>query len=178
MTKFLRTYQSTIYGRYRRAYIIYGTLTGAVLALSVAVQHIVRPDAWPTASENLVSEAILAVAMFAATYHYRSRLPEQKVMLKELLLLDIGMGLVTSVVYGLLLWLLCGIIFPDLTQHFTTQRLALMPPATDGAEAALAIKAVQAYTAGDWGFIGGFRTFVMSILIAFFSALIFRTFIC
>ena len=50
-----------------------------------------------------------------------------------------------------------------------------MPGAETGEEARKAIEMVRNYTAGDWAFIGGFRTAVMSVMFAFFAALIFRT---
>ena len=37
------------------------------------------------------------------------------------------------------------------------------------------MESVKKYTAGDWGFIAGFRSAVMSIIITFFAALLFRT---
>ena len=79
-----------------------------------------------------------------------------------------------SLVYGLLLWLY-GTLDSSLVARFTEERLSLMPPAETDAQAALNIQLVQHYTAGDWGFIGGFRSAVISILLNLVTALLLRT---
>ena len=91
------------------------------------------------------------------------------------MLLGLGIGVVSAVVYGLWVWLNCGVLSPERVQYYNEQRMAVMDAPEQSAEAAIAIEKVKAYTAGDWAFIGGFRSAVMSIIIAFFAALIFRT---
>ena len=50
-----------------------------------------------------------------------------------------------------------------------------MEPAESSAEAKLAVELVSRYTAGDWAFIGAFRSAVMSVILSFFASIIFRT---
>ena len=105
----------------------------------------------------------------------RAQLPEGKVSLKELLLLGLGIGVVSAVVYGLWTWLNCGSLHTDMVSYYNQQRIAVMDAADSSAEAKVAIEQVGRYTAGDWGFIAAFRSAVMSVIIAFFAAIIFRT---
>ncbi len=174
MARFFRRYKSTIYGNYRKAYLIDGVLTGVVMSVIIAVRDwlAAKPMATP---ENYVTEIVLAIGIFWATYHYRKQLPDQKVTLKELMLLGLGIGVVSAVVYGLWTWLNSGVLNPELVDYYNNSRISVMEPAETSAEAKMAVESVKHYTAGDWGFIAGFRSAVMSIIITFFAALLFRT---
>lgn len=174
MAKIFRRYKSTIYGNYRKAGLIDGLLTGAAMSLVVAVRDWVAgtPLATP---ENYITELILAVGIFWSAYHYRKQLEGERVMLKELLLLGMVIGVVSAVVYGLWTWLNCGVLHDTLVQYYNDSRIKVMEPAETSAEAKVAVESVRRYTAGDWGFIAGFRSAVMSIIITFFAALVFRT---
>ncbi|MBR1793350.1 MAG: DUF4199 family protein [Bacteroidales bacterium] len=174
MAKIIRQYQSEIYGNYRLAYLYYGILTGVLLALTVFFQRLLFPSTL-SSPESYVTDGVLAVSIFLAAWHYRSRLPHQKVMLKELLLVGIGMSMVASLLYGLLLWFLCGVAFPDIVQSFIMHRLSVMPSPEESPDAFVAVARTKDYTAGDWAFIGGFRVFVISIIFVFFAAIIFKT---
>lgn len=125
--------------------------------------------------ENFVTEVVMAVGIFWFTYRYRKSLPEQKVTLKELMLLGLGIGVIGSVVYGLWTWLRCGVLESGMVEFYNQQRIGVMEPADSSAQAKAAVELVKGYTAGDWAFIGAFRSAVMSIILAFFAALIFKT---
>ncbi len=173
MAKFFRRYNSTIYGNYRKAYLLYGLLTGALMALVATVWNASsdKPLAEP---ENLVTEAVLLICTMFATYRYRLGLPEGRVTLKELMLLGLGIGVVSAVVYGLWTWFYCGVWQTGLVQHYIDSRIAAMQQSSNGTtEQSIAL--VRAYTAGDWALIGAIRSAVMSIIITFFAALLFRT---
>ena len=174
MAKFFRRYKSTIYGNYRKAGLIDGLLVGVAMSVIVAVRDwlATKPMATP---ENYVTELVLAVGIFWAAYHYRKQLDDGKVTLKELMLLGMIIGVVSAVVYGLWTWLRCGVLSTELVDHYNQQRIAMMETAESSAEAKVAVELVSHYTAGDWAFIGAFRSAVMSIIITFFAALIFRT---
>ena len=90
-------------------------------------------------------------------------------------MLGLIIGVVASVVYGLWLWLYGGMIDTEYVGRCIEGRLAMMDMEDKSFEAQQAIALTKAYTAGDWAFIGGFRTAVMSILMAFLSAVLFRT---
>ena len=175
MAKIIRRYQSEIYGNYRLAYATYGVLTGIVLAIVMLLHRALLPSNPPASPESFEADVVIAVAIFLSAYRYRSTLPDKQVMLKELLLLGMGTAIVAAIVYGLLLWLVLGAVYPDLVDTFIQQRISLMPSADQGVAEAMAIEKTRAYTAGDWAFIGGFRIFVISIIFTFFSAIIFRT---
>lgn len=170
----LRRYQSEIYGNYRLAYLTYGILTGVLLALVVLLQRLLLPDTL-TSPESYVTETVIAVAVFLGCYRYRSLLPDRKVMLKELLLLGMGMALISAIIYGLWIWLMGTRLFPDVVDTFIQHRLSAMSQKAEDFDAMQAADQVKNYTAGDWGFIGGFRLFVISIFFVFFAAIIFRT---
>lgn len=174
MAKIFRRYKSTIYGNYRKAYLIDGLITGIAMSLVLFVRDWLgeTPMNQP---ENFVTEIVMAIGIFWFSYQYRKQLPEQKVTLKELMLLGLGIGVVGSVVFGLWTWLNCGVLNTDMVDFYNQQRISVMEPADSSAEAKAAIEMVKKYTAGDWAFIGGFRSAVMSIIITFFAALIFRT---
>lgn len=174
MAKFFRRYKSTIYGNYRKAGLIDGLLIGVVMSLIMAVRDWVASTPMAT-PENYITEVVLAVGIFWAAYHYRKQLVGEKVMLKELLLLGVVIGVVSAVVYGLWTWINCGVLNTSLVQYYNKCRIEVMEPAETSANAKLAIESVKRYTAGDWGFIAGFRSAVMSIIVTFFAALVFRT---
>jgi len=174
MARVFRRYKSTIYGNYRRAYLTYGVLTGAVMAAVVALRNWMggAPVATP---ENYLTELVLAAGIVWASWRYRKGLPDGKVTLKELMLLGLGIGVVSGVLYGLWTWLHCGVLDSSMTEHYNNCRIAVMDDPDTSAEARLAVEQVKKYTAGDWAFIAAFRTAVMSVIITFFSALVFRT---
>lgn len=174
MAKIFRRYESTIYGNYRKAYFIDGALTGAVMSVVMLLRDWLATS--PMSSpENYVTELVLAIAIVWSCYQYRRQLPDGKVTLKELMLLGLGIGVVSAVVYGLWTWLHCGVLDTSLVDYYNQQRIAMMESAESSAEAKVAVELVRRYTAGDWAFIGAFRSAVMSIIITFFAALIFRT---
>ncbi len=174
MARIFRRYKSTIYGNYRKAYLIDGALTGVVMSVVMLLRDLLAKS--PMSSpENYITELVLAVGIFWSCYQYRRQLPDGKVTLKELMLLGLGIGLVSAVVYGLWTWLRCGVLDTSLVDYYNQQRIAVMEPAESSAEAKMAVEQVRRYTAGDWAFIAGFRLAVMSIIITFFAALIFRT---
>lgn len=172
MARFFRRYSSTIYGNYRKTYVLYGLMTGALMALVLTLWNALADKPQPE-PENLVTEAVLLICTLFATYRYRHSLPDGRVTLKELMLLGLGIGVVSAVVYGLWTWFYCGVWQTELVQHYIDSRIAAMQQAEKATEKAVA--QVQAYTAGDWAFIGAFRSAVMSIIITFFTALVFRT---
>lgn len=174
MARFFRRYKSTIYGNYRKAYVIDGLLVGGAMSLIAAVRDwlAAQPMATP---ENYITELVLLVGTLWASYHYRKQLPDGKVTLKELMLLGLGIGVVSAVVYGLWTWLHCGIINSGLVDYYNQSRIDVMEPAETSEAAKVAIENVKKYTAGDWAFIAGFRSAVMSVIITFFTALVLRT---
>lgn len=174
MASFFRRYKSTIYGNYRKAYVIDGLLVGGAMSLIAAVRDwlAAQPMATP---ENYITELVLLVGTLWASYHYRKQLPDGKVTLKELMLLGLGIGVVSAVVYGLWTWLHCGIINSGLVDYYNQSRIDVMEPAETSEAAKVAIENVKKYTAGDWAFIAGFRSAVMSVIITFFTALVLRT---
>ena len=174
MAKVFRRYESTIYGNYRKAYLIDGALTGVVMSVVMLLRDLLAKSPMPS-PENYITELVLAIAIFWCSYQYRRQLPDEKVTLKELLLLGLGIGVVSSVVYGMWTWLRCGVLDGNLVRHYTQQRISMMEPAESSVEAKVAVEQVRRYTAGDWAFIGAFRSAVMSIIITFFAALVFRT---
>lgn len=174
MARVFRRYNSTIYGNYRKAYAIDGLLTGAAMAVITFLRDLLAGSAMG-APENYISELVLGVGIFWSAYQYRKGLEEGRVTLKELMLLGLGIGVVSAVVYGLWVWLDAGVINTALVQHYNEARIAVMDPAENSEEARLAVELTKRYTAGDWGFIAGFRSAVMSVIIAFFAALVFRT---
>jgi len=174
MARFFRRYKSTIYGNYRKAYVIDGLLVGGAMSLIAAVRDwlAAQPMATP---ENYITELVLLVGTLWASYHYRKQLPDGRVTLKELMLLGLGIGVVSAVVYGLWTWLHCGIINSGLVDYYNQSRIGVMEPAETSEAAKVAIENVKKYTAGDWAFIAGFRSAVMSVIITFFTALVLRT---
>ncbi len=174
MARFFRRYKSTIYGNYRKAYVIDGLLVGGAMSLIATVRDwlAAQPMATP---DNYITELVLLVGTLWASYHYRKQLPDGRVTLKELMLLGLGIGVVSAVVYGLWTWLHCGIINSGLVDYYNQSRIGVMEPAETSEAAKVAIENVKKYTAGDWAFIAGFRSAVMSVIITFFTALVLRT---
>ena len=175
MGKVFRQYKSTIYGNYRKAYLKCGVVVGVASALLMLFLWIIRVDDSRFEPCGWAIELMFAVVIGFGCYRYRKSLPGEKVTLKELMLMGLGSGVVGAVVYGLLLALMCATSLPGLTEAFAEGRIAVMPSGDESFEAKQAIDTVRGYTAGDWGFIGGFRAAVMSVLIAFLAAIVLRT---
>lgn len=154
--------------------MIDGLLVGGAMSLIAAVRDwlAAQPMATP---ENYITELVLLVGTLWASYHYRKQLPDGRVTLKELMLLGLGIGVVSAVVYGLWTWMHCGIINSGLVDYYNQSRIGVMEPAETSEAAKVAIENVKKYTAGDWAFIAGFRSAVMSVIITFFTALVLRT---
>jgi len=172
--KFIRQYQSDIYGNYRIAYLRDGALTGVVIAVAVLFCKLIY---YPIHSpENYVTEAVLLVATLFFAYRYRERLPEKKVFFKELMLYGLGLGVVAAAVYGLFLLFYGGVVdkeFPTrCLQHFINGEMNGSAPEE---QKMATIEVMKAYKLRTWAFIGFFRTAVMSIMSAFIAALVFRT---
>ena len=153
-----------------------GVKSGFCVGVSLALVMLLASwlDVQPATPENYITDLVLLLGMAVTDYRYRRTLPDGRVTLKELMLLGVWTGFVCAVVYGLLLWLY-GVLDGALVARFVEQRLSMMPAADGDTQAALNIQLVQHYSAGDWGFIGGFRIAVMSILMNLVSALLFRT---
>jgi uncharacterized membrane protein len=60
-------------------------------------------------------------------------------------------------------------------EYYNQSRIEVMEAAEKSEAAKLAVESVKKYTAGDWAFIAGFRSAVMSVIIAFFASLVLRT---
>lgn len=172
MAGVLRRYSSTIYGKYRVAYLKYGCVSGIAVSIIMLLWHFISPDTFPQSPNNYAVEGVLMLAVIISGYLYRKSYEGVELTFKELMLLGLGTGVVASVVYGLFLWLFCGVICPDVVQLYINQRLSAMDPAETSAKAKVAVELTKAYTAGDWAFIGGFRLAVLSVLLAFVMALL------
>lgn len=172
--KFIRRYQSDIYGNYRLAALRDGALAGLLIAGVVLFCKLIYYPIY--APENYVTDIVLLVATLFFAYRYRSRLPEKRVFFKELMLYGLGLGIVAAVVYGLFLLFYGSVVDQGFTarclEHFIAgeQRGA----GTDEEKAAT-IAVMRTYKLRTWAFIGAFRTAVMAIMTAFVAALLFRT---
>lgn len=172
--KFLRRYQSDIYGNYRVAYLRDGLFSGLIISAVVFFCKLIYYPIY--APENYVTDLTLLVATLFFTWRYREQLPEKKVFFKELMLFGLGLGIVAAVVYGLFLLLYGGVIDRDFPsrclEHFILGEQ--QGSGTDEGKAAT-IEVMKSYKLHTWAFIGAFRTAVMSIMTAFIAALVFRT---
>lgn len=165
MARIFRRYKSEIHGNYRIAYLKWGLLTGVLLSLYLLARHLLGAPC--TSPADLGKDGLLIVAMLVSMYLYRRSLPEKRVTMKELLLLGIGIGLVSAVVYGLFVWLYCGVMYPEMTEVYAEQFK------TDEARAEGYLAALNPVM---WALMFGFvNTALTSIIVAFFGALIFKT---
>ena len=172
--KFIRRYQSDIYGNYRRAYLRDGLFAGLAIGGVVLFCKLIYYPIY--APENYVTDLTLLVATLFFAWRYRKGLPDGKVFFKELMLYGLGLGIVAAVVYGLFL-LFYGSVVDDgfaarCLQHF---EFGEQNGAGTDEEKAATIAVMRTYKLRTWAFIGAFRTAVMSILTAFVAALLFRT---
>ncbi len=172
--KFLRRYQSEIYGEYRKAYLRDGAMSGLIIGVAVLFCKLIYYPIF--APENYVTDLVLLACTLFFAYRYRSRLENNKVYFKELMLYGLGLGVVAAVVYGLFLLLYGGVIDKDFAarclEHFIHGE---QNGAGTEEEKAATIAVMRTYKLHTWAFIGFFRTAVMSIMTAFVAALVFRT---
>ncbi|MCQ2274454.1 MAG: DUF4199 domain-containing protein [Bacteroidales bacterium] len=174
MGRLIRRYNSTLYGNYRKAYLVGGIITGVVMSIFLLLNSVFAAQPM-SAPENYLTELILLIGILITSYLYRKQLPDEKVSLKELMLVGLGVGVISGLVFGLIIWFSCSHFSQNLVGFYNQERIKLMDDPQSSAEAKLAVETVKKYTAGDWGFIAGFRSAVMSIIITFFTALVLRT---
>ena len=155
-------YNSTIHGNYRKAYLISGSLIGALLALYVLVRLV---SGTPIASPvSLVSDIILLVLVFLLSAYYRKSLPLSRITLKEAMLFGIGTAVVAGLVYGLLLWLLC-LSSAEQTVLFTNTAMQSKITDTDPQ---------LHYWAAMWSIVAGLEVALLGSFGAFIAAIVFR----
>lgn len=166
MRRLLRRYESTIYGPYRAKGLLLGAILGVLMALYIQVRHWMgSPVASPA---DLGKDAVMLIGIIAGSWYYRHTLESQKVTLKELMLLGLWMGLSSAVVYGLYVWLYCGVIYPEMTDRFASKVLETGADITAEVHQSL-------HNPLNWAIVYGMlQTAVTSIIVAFFSALIWR----
>ena len=172
--RFIRRYQSEIYGSYRKAYLRDGALTGLVIAGVVFFCKLIYYPIY--APENYVTDITLLVCTLFFAYRYRRSLPDGKVTFKELILYGLGLGIIAAAVYGLFLLFYGSVVdegFCDrCMNHFINGE---MNGSGTDEEKAATVEVMRTYKLRTWAFIGFFRTSVMSIMSAFVAALLFRT---
>ena len=172
--RFLRRYQSEIYGGYRVAYLRDGAMTGAVIAAVVLFCKLIYYPIY--APQNYVTDITLLVCTLFFAYRYRRRLPDGKVFFKELMLYGLGLGIVAAAVYGLFLLFYGSVIDHGFCErclsHFINGE---MNGSGTDEEKEATVAVMRTYKLRTWAFIGFFRTSVMSIMTAFIAALLFRT---
>lgn len=172
--RIIKRYSSTIYGQYRSTGLKYGLWVGLAMSAFVFLAFMLLPDSiQPHAPENYYGDGVMLFGMILAAYRYRQNLPDHHVTLKEIMLLCLWIGVVASTIYGIYLWLHCS-LDDHLCQRFADSWIT--KAATNAAEDTTnqGLTATQ-YTAGNWGFIGGFRSAVISIILNLFTALLMRT---
>lgn len=172
--RFIRQYQSDIYGNYRKASLRDGLFAGLIISGAVLFCKLIYYPVY--APENYVTDIALLVATLVFAYRYRSRLPEKRVFFKELMLYGLLLGIVAAVVYGLFLLLYGGVIDKEFPARCLEHFIAGEQQGSGTEEEKEATIAVmRTYRLHTWAFIGAFRTAVMSIMTAFIAALLFRT---
>lgn|SRR5574344_657729 len=174
MRKVIRQYQSEIYGNYRKAYLLYGVLTGALISFYVLfLRIIILPVNSP---ETYGTDIALLLCMMFFSYRYRKQLPENRIFFKELMLLNLGIGVIAAIVYGLFLLFYGNVIdtefFSRCLDTYINNMTNSEQPET---QKAIVMEAYRRYQPLHWAAIGAFRTAVMGIMMAFIAALIFRT---
>ena len=159
--QYFKRYRSEIHGNYRKAYLRCGTITGVVLMLYLLVRYMLRMPA--ESPEAYLSDGLMLVAVFLFTLLYRNALEEKKASLKELMLFGMGTAIVSSVLYGLFVWVF-GSAVPEQTDLFTrTLR---------GEDAVMT--APSHYWAAWWGMESAIKLAILGGFGAFLSALVLR----
>ena len=174
MAGFLKQYQSVIYGNYRKAYLLYGLYTGLIMSGYVLFMRIIILPL--SAPETYGTDIAMLAAMLLFTYLYRKQLPDGKVFFKELMLLNLGTGVIAAILYGAFLALYGNAFDTEFFSRCTETYINNMT-ASDKPEAEIQkiVDAYRHYTTFHWSAIGAFRSAVMSIICAFIASLVFRT---
>ena len=172
--RFLKQYQSDIYGDYRKAYLRDGLFAGLFISVVVLFCKLIY---YPlNTPENYVTDLSLLAATLFFAYRYRAALPDGKVFFKELMLYGLGLGVVAAIVYGLFLLFYGGVVDKGFTarclDHFIPGE---MQGSATEQDTESTIQIMRGYKLHTWAFIGAFRTAVMAIMSAFVAALLFRT---
>lgn len=155
-------YDSTIHGNYRRAYLRSGLLTGALLGAYVLVRLLMgNPIQNPT---SLVSDLILLVAVFLLTAYYRNSLDEKKITLKEAMLFGMGLALVASVLYGVVLYVI---------EMCSTAQTVLFTSSMTGQEITTEDPQLH-YWAAWWAIMSFLEMLLLGCFGAFIAAVLFR----
>ena len=170
----LRRYQSVIYGNYRKAYLLYGLYTGLIMSAYVLFMRIIiLPVSTP---ETYGTDIAMLACMLLFSYLYRKSLTDGKIYFKELMLLNLGTGVIAAVIYGLFLALygnaFDGDFFNRCAETYINNMAATDKP---DVEKEKIMEAYRNYKTFHWAAIGAFRSAVMCIICAFIAALVFRT---
>lgn len=117
----LNRYDSKMHGNYWNAIFKYGFLVGLGLVLVVLFRHwLSMPLSQPvTYAENIA----LLVFMFIVVFLYRKSLQEKKITFKEAYIVGFGVGIVSSIMYGMFLYVFSLYIDTEFQQRcFEIQR--------------------------------------------------------
>lgn len=174
MARILRRYHSEIYGNYRKAYLLYGLVAGLIISVYVFFLRIIQhPISSPT---TYGTDIALMLCMVASSFLYRRKLPNENVSLKEMMMFNLGLGIVAAFVFGLFLIFYGNVLDSDFTVRcHATYVQNFMDSDPDEETKANVLAAYANYTSKHWASIGAFRTSVMAIIESFITALIFRT---
>lgn len=169
----LRRYESTLYGNFRKEGVKAGLWSGGLLVVYLLVRWLA--NAPPDAPQTYFSDLILFGCMLMQSYLYRRNLPKQRVTLRELMQMNLWLCVVAATIFGLFTWLYGSAIDGDFVSR-CVQRLIDDELAGNNVDEQKrqVVEVMKGYRAATLAWIAAFRTFVMGILWAFLSALLFH----
>ncbi len=172
----LRRYQSTVYGNYKKAWLLYGLYTGLILCFSTMLRYwltypMESPSSW-------IDNVVLFLSMVLFTLVYRKKLADKKIFFKEVYILNIGIGIIAAMVYGIFLLFYGYRMDPEFVQrYYEAQEIIYRQNWAESSEL-LAEKLTQLKemaTTKYLSMMGFILTAVTSLILAFIVALFFRT---
>lgn len=168
----IRRYKSEMHGNYKRAWLQYGIITSVAMILSVLIRYALT---YPIESSfSWTDDVVILICLVGFTMTYRSTLPEKRISFKEIYVLNLGIGFISAIVFGLFIWYYASrvdISFPDRYYASMMEQAETSELALDKYEAQTKIMS----TPGNLAMQGGVLTFVNVLVLGFFVAIFLKT---
>lgn len=172
----IKRYESEIYGNYKKGWLLYGLYTGLIMSFSVLLRYFLTypmdtPSTW-------IDNIVLFLCMFIFTYLYRKKLYMGNIFFKEVYILNLGIGVVAGVIYGLFIWYYGTSVDTELVQRYVENQEYIYINNWEGTDEDMKARIDEIKSMASVQYLsimGGILTMVTSLMIAFIVGLLLRT---
>ena len=142
------------------------------MILSVLIRYALT---YPIESSfSWTDDVIILICLVGFTLVYRSTLPEKRISFKEIYVLNLGIGFISAIIFGLFIWYYASMVdisFPDRYYASMMEQAETSELPIDAYEA----QTKNMSTPGNLAMQGGVLTFVNVLVLGFFIAIFLKT---